>query len=112
MAFMGHMTLVHHNLVAQAHAAHLLARAGIGKGLDNEVILLGDNHEAHALLPVAKAVELEVVAHEVVGRLHGVDGHGVALHRYHGGFLGVLGLDDIGIPARVFVLRHCHQEST
>ena len=61
--------LVLHNLVTQGCTADLLASAGIAEGLYNEVVLLWHHHEFHAIIPVAQAIELEILADVVLSRL-------------------------------------------
>ena len=59
------MALIHHNIIVQAGAAHLLAGIGIAEGVHQQVVLLRNNHEAHAVLPVTHAVVTEVLTHKV-----------------------------------------------
>ena len=60
------VTLIYHNLILQRHAANLLFCAWVSKGLNHQVVFIRHHHKLHTLLPVAQAVELEVLADEIL----------------------------------------------
>ena len=59
------VTLIDHDAMAQNAIGDLLLRGSIMERADQQVILVGNHHEAHADFPVAHAVVTEVLAHEV-----------------------------------------------
>ena len=59
------MALIDHNLILQGHTTNFLAGSCIGKRLDHQVILLWHHHEFHTLLPVAEAIEFEILANKI-----------------------------------------------
>ena len=55
--------------MTQFHTAHILLCGSIRESLHHHIILTGNHHELHPLLPVAEALELEVLTDEINGGL-------------------------------------------
>ena len=94
---------------AKAILHNLLACSGIAEGSYNQVILLRHHHEFHALLPVTKTVELEILTDEVCWSILIcltsclIDCCLLSLNSF---LLGSTGLHDVG----VHLCRDCHHQ--
>ena len=63
------MAFIYHYLMAKRRAAYFLVGVRTAESIDQHVVFLRHNHEAHAFLPVAHAVETEVLTHKIGGFL-------------------------------------------
>ena len=89
------VALIGHDAMAQATVANFLGGRGIAESVDQQVVFLGNHHEAHAFTPVAHAVETEVLAHEVGRFCLLLLGCAIAGGSLDNGFLDTFGLYDV-----------------
>ena len=90
------MSLIGHNHMAELGAGHHHTRGGIGKGLNDHILLVGNDHKAHALLPVAQTDKTEVLFEKVLrfGLLNGFVRLRILGHSH---LLGSFGLHNITV---------------